>query len=137
VPSRSDLIAATLLGLGGGLRAFATPVALAVHHRGPLAGHRRVALVAAAGELGADKYPGMASRWSLPGMSPRLLFSGVGGRELAGWRGAAVAAVAAVGSAYAGSHLRPKVHGGAALVAAVAEDALSYALVLAALRDRA
>lgn len=136
--NRSDLIAAGLLGLGGGLRSFAPPVALAIHGRGPLAGPARfIAFGAAAGELIADKQPHMPSRWSPRGLSLRLAFSSTGGRELGGWVGAGIAAAAALSSAYAGSHLRVKVHGRAAgLVAATAEDALSYALALAAVRNR-
>jgi hypothetical protein len=38
VADRWDLIAAALLGFGGGLRSFALPVALAIRDRGPLAG---------------------------------------------------------------------------------------------------
>jgi hypothetical protein len=129
-----DLIAAGLLGLGGGLRSFAPPVALALHGRGPLAGPARfIAFGAGAGELIADKLPQMPSRWSPRGLSLRLGFSSAGGRELGGWPGAGIAAAAALTSAFAGSHLRVKVRGQAAqLAAALAEDAFSYALVLAA-----
>ena len=131
---RSDLRAALLMGLGGGLRSFAPPVALAVHGRGPLAGSARfIAFGAAAGELIADKHPNMPSRWSPRGMTLRLAFSATGGHVLGGGPGAAIAAAAAVGSAFAGSHLRTKVTGrGWQLAAAVAEDALSYSLVLTA-----
>jgi hypothetical protein len=133
----SDLIAAGLLGLGGGLRSFAPPVALALHGRGPLAGPARfIAFGAAAGELIADKQPQMSSRWSPRGLSLRLGFSSTGGRELGGWAGAGLAAAAALASAFAGSHLRVKAHGRPAqLAAATAEDALSYALVLTAVRN--
>jgi hypothetical protein len=52
------------------------------------------------------------------------------------WPGAGVAAAAALVSAFAGSRLRVKVRGRPAqLAAAVAEDALSYGLVLAAVRN--
>ena len=129
-----DLAAALLMGLGGGLRSFAPPVALAVHGRGPLAGSARfIAFGAAAGEIIADKLPAMPSRWSARGLSLRLTFSATGGRLLGGGPGAAIAAAAALGSAYAGSRLRTEVHGsGRQFGAAVAEDALSYALVLTA-----
>jgi uncharacterized membrane protein len=129
-----DLGAALAIGLGGGLRAFAPVVALAVHGRAPLAGRRRfIAFGAAAVELIADKHPRMPSRWSPRGMSLRLAFSATGGRVLAGGPGAAIAAAAAVGAAFAGSRLRVKVHGrGRQLAAAGAEDALSYSLVLTA-----
>src|SRR5690242_17026933 len=47
-----DLRAATLMGLGGGLRSFAPAVALSANGRGPLAGPARfIAFGAAAGEL--------------------------------------------------------------------------------------
>lgn len=129
-----DLGAALALGLGGGLRSFAPAVALAVHGRGPLSGPARfIVLGAAAGELIADKLPGTPSRWSPRGMSPRLAFSATGGRVLGGGPGAAIAVAGSVGAAFAGSRLRVKVHGrGRQLAAAVAEDALSYSLVLTA-----
>jgi len=58
-----ELRAALLIGLGGGLRSFAPPVALGLRGRGPLAGAARfIALGAAAGELVADKQPEMGSR---------------------------------------------------------------------------
>ncbi|MGZ4168983.1 MAG: hypothetical protein ACXVR1_17720 [Solirubrobacteraceae bacterium] len=132
----SELGAAALLGLGGGLRSFASPVALAVHGRGPLSGPARfIAFGAAAGEVIADKLPAMPSRWSVRGLTLRLAFSADGGRLLAGWPGAGIAAAAAVSSAFVGSRLRGKVPGGARqLAAAAAEDVLSYALVLTATR---
>ena len=130
----SDLGAALVLGLGGGLRTFAPVVALAVHGRGPLAGRARfIAFGAGAAELIVDKLPSTPSRWSPRGMSGRLAFSAAGGRVLGGGAGAAIAAAAAVGAAFAGSRLRAKVHGrGRQLVAAAAEDALSYSLALTA-----
>jgi hypothetical protein len=134
----ADLRAAALLGLGGGLRSFASPVAMAAHGVGPLAGPARyIAYGAAVGELIADKLPQMPSRWSTRGLSLRLGFSSIGGRELAGWPGAGVAAGAALASAYVGSHLRVVVHRREAqFAAAVFEDSLCYALVFAAMRGR-
>jgi uncharacterized membrane protein len=133
-----DLRAAALLGLGGGLRSFASPVALGANGLGPLAGPARfIAFGAAAGELVADKLPQMPSRWSRRGLTLRLGFSSIGGHELAGWPGAGVAAGAALASAFAGSRLRTMVHGRTAQFAAAAfEDSLSYALVFAAMRGR-
>ena len=129
-----NLRAAALMGLGGGLRSFAPPVALAVHGRAPLTGAARfIAFGVGAGELIADKLPGTPSRWSPSGLTPRLVLSGAAGRLLAGAPGAGIAAAAALGSAFAGSHLRTKVHGrGWQFAAAAAEDALSYSLVLTA-----
>ena len=126
--------AALLIGLGGGLRSFATPVALAVHGRGPLSRPARfIAFGAAAGELIADKQPNMPSRFSARGLTLRLAFSSTGGRLLAGTPGAAVAGAAALSSAFVGSRLRTKVRGrGPELGAALFEDALSYSLVLTA-----
>jgi uncharacterized membrane protein len=134
VSDSPDLGAALAMGLGGGLRAFAPAVALAVHGHGPFAGRARfIAFGAAVVELIADKNPSTPSRWSSRGMSPRLAFSATGGRVLGGGPGAAIAAAAALGAAFVGSRLRVKVHGrGRQLVAATAEDALSYSLVLIA-----
>jgi uncharacterized membrane protein len=134
VSDRPDLGAALAMGLGGGLRAIAPAVALTVHGRGPLAGRARfIAFGAAAVELLVDKLPGTPSRWSPRGMSLRVAFSAAGGRVLGGEPGAAIAVAAAMGSAFAGSRLRAKVHGrGRQLMAAAAEDALSYSLVLTA-----
>lgn len=125
------------MGVGGGLRAMAPAVALAVHGRGPLTGRARFAAFgAAAFELVVDKLPGTPSRWSAGGMSARVLLSATGGRVLAGDPGAAIAVAAAVGSAFAGSRLRVKVQGPAwQFAAAAVEDALSYSLVLAAARS--
>jgi uncharacterized membrane protein len=129
-----DLAAALAIGLGGGLRAFAPAVALAVHGRGPLAGRARfIVFGAGAVELIVDKLPRTPSRWSPRGMSPRLVFSAAGGRVLGGGPGAAIAVSAALGAAFGGSRLRAKVHGrGWQLLAAATEDALSYSLVLTA-----
>jgi hypothetical protein len=134
---RSDLIAAALLGLGGGLRSFAPPVALAARDRGPLAGPARfIAFGAATGEVIADKQPTMSSRSAPRGLAFRLGFSGTGGRQLGGWSGGGVAAATALISASAGARLRATVRDRPGEVAAaVAEDALSYALALAAVRN--
>ena len=125
------LVAAAVLGAGGGLRSFAPPAVLAARGRGPLAGPGRfIAFGAGVGELIADKLPGMPSRWGVRGLSFRLIFSGSAGYDLAGPAGAAIAALAALGSARAGSLMRARVAGGSlALPAAVAEDILSYGLV--------
>jgi uncharacterized membrane protein len=133
-----ELRAAVLLGLGGGLRSFASPVALAAHGLGPLARPARfIAYGGAVGELIADKLPQMPSRWSARGLSLRLGFSSNGGHQLAGWPGAAVAGGAALASAFVGSRLRTMVHGrDAQLAAAAFEDSLAYALVFAAMRGR-
>jgi uncharacterized membrane protein len=134
VSDRPDLGAALVMGLGGGLRAFAPAVGLAVHDRRPFAGRARfIAVGGGAVELIADKLPSTPSRWSARGMSARVIFSATGGGVLGAGPGVAIAVAAAVGSAFVGSRLRAKVHGrGRQLAAAVAEDALSYSLVLTA-----
>jgi uncharacterized membrane protein len=134
VSDSSGLGGALAMGLGGGLRAFAPAVALAVHGRRPLAGRARfIAFAAGAAELIADKNPRAPNRWSPRGMSLRLVFSAAAGREFGGGRGAAIAVAAALGSAFAGSRLRVMVKGrNRQLAAAAAEDALSYSLVLTA-----
>jgi hypothetical protein len=77
----------------------------------------------------------MSSRLAPRGLALRLGFSSSGGGDLGGWEGAGVATVAALVAAFASSRLRVKVRGRPAqLAAAVAEDALGYGLVLAALR---
>ncbi len=117
------------------MRSFAPPVGLAVHGRQPFAGPLRfVVFGAAVGELIADKSPRIGSRWSQRGLTVRVVFSSTGGRDLDGCKGAGIATLAALGAAYTGSRLRSAVRGrGAQLAAAVAEDALSYWLVLQAL----
>ena len=135
-PPMPPLVAAAVLGAGGGLRAFAPPAVLAARGQGPFSGTARlIAFTAAAGEVIADKQPWMPSRWGVPGLSARLGFSGRAGRDLAGPAGAVVAALAALGTARAGSAIRGRLaNGPAAFPAAVLEDALSYALVVLATR---
>lgn len=131
---RPQLAAAAMLGVGGGLRAFATPVGFAAHGRGPVSGAaRRLLFAAGVGELLADKYQGAPSRWSAIGLAPRVCFTGTGGYDIAGWSGAGVGSACALLSAFVGSHLRERLESRPAqLTGAVAEDALSYALVLTA-----
>ena len=126
-----------MLGLSAGMRTFAPHVALAVHERGPFRGSARfLAFAAGAAELAADKWPKTGSRWAPMPLAGRIVSAGIGGRELDGWKGAAVAAPASVAAAYIGWRLRTSIHGRAAqLVAAVMEDALCYGLALAAVRE--
>jgi uncharacterized membrane protein len=133
---RAALIAAVALGLGGGLRSFAPPAALAGAGRGPLAGPARfIAFGAAAGELVADKLPDMPSRWAPRGLVLRLAFSAMGGNELAGPAGAGLAAASALSSAWVGSRVRTNIaNPRIAFAAAIAEDALCYTLVASASR---
>ncbi|MBV9819994.1 MAG: hypothetical protein JOZ07_16810 [Solirubrobacterales bacterium] len=136
MPEPAELLAPLLIGLGGGLRSFAPPATLASRGRGPLPGAARfIAYGAAIGELIADKQPDMGSRWARRGLALRLGFSASAGHEAAGWPGLAVASSAALTSAYVGSRLRAVMSGGpGAPLAAAAEDALSYGLVLAGAR---
>ena len=129
-----SLFAAAVLGAGGGLRSFAPPAVLAARGSGPLAGAARfIAFGAATGELIADKQPDMGNRVARRGLTLRLGFSSSAGHELAGFAGAAVAGSAALATAWCGSQLRSRIGGGGAgLVAAVGEDLVSYALVIAA-----
>jgi len=131
---RGQLELAALVGLGGGLRSFAPAVALAHQGVGPFPGAARfIVFGAAAGEMIADKQPNMPSRISPRGLTLRIGFSGLAGYELAGWSGVATAAATAVAAALTGSHVRTRVGDPVAQwVAALAEDATSYALVLAA-----
>jgi len=139
VVTDQPLVSAVMLGLGGGMRSFAPAVAFAVNGRRPLAGPGRfLAFAGGAGELIVDKLPQTPSRWSLQGVGGRVVISGAAGWGLDRWRGAGIAALAAVAAAYAGSHLRIAIHDEPLqLAAAVMEDTLSYGLVLAAVRGHA
>jgi hypothetical protein len=134
VSESADIRRALALGLGGGLRSFAPPVASVIHPPGPVpAPARFIIFGAAAAELVVDKLPSTPSRWSRGGMFPRLVFSSAGGGMLGGGPGAGIAAAAAVASAFIGSKVRARVSGrNRQLIVAVCEDALSYSLVLAA-----
>jgi uncharacterized membrane protein len=126
VPSASNrqLRSATLLGVACGLRTFSAPAALALRAR-PLSGPRRLVLVAALGELVADKLPSMPSRLARRGLTGRLLSSSASGGSVAGPAGAATAALAALASAVAGNRARAAI---ASPLAAFAEDGLAIAL---------
>ena len=116
---------------------MAPAVALAVHGRGPLAGRARfVAFGASRVRTDCRQASGYAQSLVGGRYVPAPVPLGQGGRVLGGAPGAAIAVAGAVGSAFAGSRLRVKVQGpGLQLVAAAAEDALSYSLVLAATRS--
>lgn len=125
-----------MLGAGGGMRSFGPPVALTMRGRGPKTGPGRCLLFGlAAVELVADKSPRMPSRWSPRGLAARAGFSSTGGYALDGWRGASLATVAALCTAWTGSWIRSAIRPRRTqLVAAVAEDALCYTLVLVAVQ---
>jgi uncharacterized membrane protein len=115
---------AVLLGLAVGMRSFSGPAALALRER-PLSAPRRAVLVAAAGELVADKLPSTPSRLEPAGLTGRLLSGAICGRLAAGRSGAAGGAAAALLSAVAGNRARTALPGPRA---ALAEDCLALAL---------
>jgi uncharacterized membrane protein len=126
-PGRRQPDAALLLGLAAGLRTFSAPAALALRER-PLSVPRQILLVAAAGELVADKLPSMPSRLRRRGLTGRLLSSAISGQLVAGPAGAICGAGAALASAVAGHTIRARSPG---WVTAVCEDALAIALASA------
>jgi uncharacterized membrane protein len=119
--------AALLLGLATGLRTFSAPAALALRTR-PLNPPQRLLLLAAAGELVADKLPSTPSRLSRRGLRGRLLSSAISGRLAAGLRGAATSAAAALFSAVVGHAVRGRRPG---WKAAICEDGVAIALASA------
>jgi uncharacterized membrane protein len=119
--------AALLLGLATGLRTFSAPAALALRAR-RLTPPRRAVLLAAAGELVADKLPAMPSRLARRGLTGRLVSSALSGRLVAGPSGATAAAGAALAGALAGHAVRARRPG---LVTALCEDAVAIALASA------
>jgi uncharacterized membrane protein len=99
--------AALLLGFATGLRAFSAPAALALRAR-RLTAPRRLVLLAAAGELVADKLPSTPSRLARRGLTGRLIASALSGRRVAGTAGARAAIGAALAGALAGSFVRAR-----------------------------
>ncbi len=118
--------AAILLGLATGLRTFSAPAALALHKR-PLGPAQRLLLVAAAGELIADKLPAMTSRLSRRGLAGRILSSSVSGALVGGGPGAGSSAAAALASAVCGNRARASFGGRSC---ALAEDGAAIALAM-------
>jgi uncharacterized membrane protein len=82
-------------------------------------------LLAAGGELIADKLPGMPSRLEPRGLTGRLLSGAIAGRQVAGAPGAAGGAGAALASAFIGNRARTAVP---TPLAAIAEDCLAVSL---------
>jgi uncharacterized membrane protein len=115
---------AVLLGLAVGLRTFSAPAALALGKR-PLNAPRLAVLIAAVGELIADKLPAMPSRLGRRGLTGRLLSGAITGRLVAGSPGAASGAGAALASAFVGHRARSALP---SPLAAVAEDCLAVSL---------
>jgi uncharacterized membrane protein len=125
-PSRHTQ-AAVLLGLASGLRAFSAPSALALRRR-PLNAARRALLLAAVGELVADKLPSTPSRLERRGLSGRVLSSAISGQLVAGPAGAACGVSAALASAVAGTTVRGRSPG---IATALCEDGVAIALAAA------
>jgi hypothetical protein len=89
------------LGIAGGMRTFVPPAAIALRDRRPSSGLARLAIVvASAGELALDKYPGTPSRTEPAGLAPRFASSGVVGWACAGPIGGLLAGATAIGSAF-------------------------------------
>ncbi len=119
--------AALLLGLASGLRTFSAPAALALRAR-RLNRPRRAVLLAAGGELVADKLPAMPSRLARRGLTGRLIAGALCGRRVAGPSGAAAAAAGALAAAVTGHAVRARRPG---IATAMGEDALAFALASA------
>jgi uncharacterized membrane protein len=148
----SDLTRAALLGLATGGRSTSGLAALTLtnHSSGGVLGSpwtRRLARVAATGELIGDKLPQAPSRLQPEGLAPRLAFGAVAGAVLShregGTRGrTALAAALGLLGAAAGSHLgvawRQAASGrfGKDLPGALIEDACCAAVVRYASRAR-
>lgn len=105
-PAPHTVVAAAGLGAAAGLRS-ATPLAVLQLRRGLLPWPQGWFLVAAgAGELVVDKLPGAPNRTSPVGLLGRMATGAWAGAAVAGPIGAGVAAISAVGAAFAGMHAR-------------------------------
>ena len=138
MPSATRIADAALLGAAGGLRS-ATPFGmLALRGRLGDGTVRTSALLAAAGELIADKLPIVPPRTSPPSLAGRLLSGAAGGGLIgAGAVGAAAGSATAGLAAFAGQRARRELGRRTGLpdpLIAVAEDALAIGLALAATR---
>lgn len=129
------------LGAATGGRTFAPLVALSLTGSTP-AGSRAAVLLVGGAELVTDKLAKTPSRTEPSGLLARVVTAGIGAGVLSRRAGAgpyvpvAVAAITAVGAAFAGRAYRRWVadRGWPDLPAAVAEDAWSWGLALAAAR---
>src|SRR4051812_48454960 len=111
------------------MRTFMAPATLAL--RGRLARNpaRYALLVAAAGELAADKHPAMTDRIDPPALAGRMTSAAVSGRTVAGTPGAALAGGISLGAAAASWRVRKEL--GAKFpdpALGAAEDALAFSL---------
>lgn len=109
------------------MRTFAGPAMLAAHGR--ITGKPRiVVLLAAAGELAADKSPKAPDRTDVPAVVGRTLAAAYTGREIAAAPGATAGALSAVAGSYAWWRARGLVVGTTGLpdpVVAIGEDLLA------------
>ena len=127
---------AALAGLACSMRTFSGPGLLAA--RGRITGKPRLAvLIAAAGELAADKSPKASARTRPPALAGRVGAGAFTGHRVAGAPGAAVGAVTAALGTYATWRARTLVTQASGLpdpVVAVGEDIICEALAAIATR---
>src|SRR5579875_1378936 len=127
---------AALAGFACSMRSFAGPGMLAA--RGRIRGRARpVVLLAATGEIAADKAPVAPPRTGVPALLGRIGSGAYTGREVAGLPGAAAGSVAAALGTFATWRARGLVVETTGLpdpVVAVAEDMLAYGLAAVATR---
>jgi uncharacterized membrane protein len=119
---------AALAGVACGLRTFSVPLALAVRGGNPV---RAPLALAAAGELAADKLPGVPARTAPGPLALRLAAGGFSGHALAGRAGLAAGVAGAAAGTFAGGRARGALTQRTGLPdwpVAVAEDAVAYAL---------
>jgi uncharacterized membrane protein len=129
----SGILSPVLLGTASGLRSFSGPAALAARGHFPVL-LRRGAIVAAAGELVADKLPTTPSRTEPGPLVVRVALGAFAGARSGGARGAGTAAAAAAVATFAGHRARQalsrRLSWPDARVALI-EDAVAYSLAAA------
>jgi len=119
------------------MRTFSGPALLAARGRFPPR-VRYAVLLAATGELIADKAPFTGSRTAPPALAGRVAAGGLVGREIAGPAGLAAGALTAAAGTYLTFHARRLVVRRTGLpdpVVAVGEDILAYTVSALALRS--
>lgn len=121
------LRSAAALGAVSGCRAFGAWAGLAIRDRIPDRRLRAALLVAAAGEMVADKTPWIPPRCEPPSLAGRVVSGALAGRLVGGTAGGRVGAATAAASTYASERARELLGRHLGLpdpVLAVAEDAL-------------
>jgi uncharacterized membrane protein len=129
------LRSAAALGTVSGMRTFGGWAGLALRGRVPDGRLRAGLLVAAAGEMAADKSPWIPPRHHPAALAGRAISGALAGRVVAGGRGIRVGAAAAVASTYASERARELLGQRLTLpdpVLAAAEDALVLGVAVAA-----